>query len=170
MNLITRAGICALILMVGFVSAARAQLILNRQVTATTGASGTVGNGVRIQYTIGEPVIAMITDGRTLLTQGFQQPEELPPFKPGESTVKSYMVFPNPVATLLKIQLDMIAQKDVQLALLTTAGQVIYVSQQVMGAGVNTVTVPVNKFAAGIYTLRIKVGGLETFYEKVIIQ
>lgn len=170
MNLITRAGICALIMVAGLASAARAQLILNRQVTATTGGSGTVANNIRIQYTIGEPVVTMITDGRALLTQGFHQPEELPPAKPGASAVKDYIIFPNPAATILKIQLDMLAQKDVQLTLLNTAGQVMYVSEQPLGAGKNTITIPVNKFAAGIYTLRIKVGGLEIFYEKVIIQ
>lgn len=168
MNLLTRAGICALIMVAGLVSAARAQLILNRQVTATAGGSGTTGN-VRIQYTIGEPVISMITDGKVLLTEGFQQPEELPPNDPLKPVVKSYMIFPNPASTVLRVQMELLATKDVQLALLNTAGQVLYITQQTLGSGTNTLTISVDKFAAGIYTVRLKVG-LELFFEKIIIQ
>ncbi|PUZ30523.1 hypothetical protein DCM91_03400 [Chitinophaga costaii] len=60
-------GICAIILALRLHFPAIAQLVLNRHITATTGGSGKAGP-VSIQYTIEEPVIAMITDGRVVPT------------------------------------------------------------------------------------------------------
>ncbi|SHM04665.1 Por secretion system C-terminal sorting domain-containing protein [Chitinophaga jiangningensis] len=168
MNVFTRAGICILFLLSVCITVAHAQLILNRQVAATAGGSGTAGN-TRIQYTIGEPMITLITDGRVLLTQGFQQPEELPPVDPGANVVKGFIIFPNPASTNLKVQLDLLAPAIVNLELINTAGQSMYREGQSMGAGRNTVVIAVNKFASGIYRLKIKVGP-QIFFEKIIIQ
>ncbi|MBV8253945.1 MAG: T9SS type A sorting domain-containing protein [Chitinophaga sp.] len=168
MNVLTRTGICLFTLLGVGITGAKAQLVLNRQVVATSGGSGTVGT-LRMQYTIGEPVITLITDGHLLLTQGFQQPEELPPAPPGANLLKGYIIFPNPASTNLKIQMDLLAPSYVQIELINTAGQTMYTEQQSMGAGRNTMVISVNRFAAGIYSLRLKVGPT-IFYEKVIIQ
>ncbi|NIG56976.1 T9SS type A sorting domain-containing protein [Chitinophaga sp. Cy-1792] len=168
MNILTRTVFCLLVTLSIGMPCVRAQLVLNRQVTATTGGSGTAGT-VRIQYTVGEPVITLITDGHLLLTQGFQQPDELPTISPAAPLVKGYIVFPNPAASVLKVRMDLLATANVQLELINTAGQTMYTTQQTLGPGQNTFEINVSRFAAAIYSLRIHVGQ-QIFYEKVIIQ
>lgn len=149
-------------------SASQAQVVLNRQVVASSGGSGTIQN-IQIQYTVGEPVITPITDGKLLLTQGFQQPEISPRLPPGVSPVKSYVLFPNPAVSVTKIQFDLLANASVGIELINTAGQTIYRQQSELALGRNTVVIPVNHLAAGIYTLMFNVNGYITF-EKLIVQ
>jgi hypothetical protein len=146
----------------------QAQVILNRQVVSPTGGAGIVRN-IQIQYTVGEAVVLPVTNGKTLLTQGFQQPEELPKLPPGVNPVKSYILFPNPAVSNAKIQFDLLADVNVTLEVVNPAGQSIYHRFLEMGAGKNTVILPVNNFAAGIYTVVINVSG-NVFFEKLIVQ
>lgn len=146
----------------------KAQVILNRQVIASAGGNGVVQN-IQIQYTVGEAVILPITNGKTLLTQGFQQPEELPKLPPGVNPVKSYILFPNPAVTNTKIQFDLLSDVNVTLEVINPAGQSIYHQYLQLGAGRNTVILPVNHFAAGIYTVMLNISG-NIYFEKLIVQ
>ena len=58
---------------------------------------------------------------------------------------------------------------NVTLEVVNPAGQSIYHRFLEMGAGKNTVLLPVNNFAAGIYTVVINVSG-NVFFEKLIVQ
>ncbi|MGN7822899.1 T9SS type A sorting domain-containing protein [Chitinophaga sp. 22536] len=160
--------IIALMVLAALCTKADAQLILNRQVVGTNGGSGNLQQ-VLIQYTIGEPVVLPITDGRLLLTQGFQQPYELPPLPPGKSPVKSYILFPNPALTTVKVQFELLADAMVNILMLNTAGQEVYNKQHQAGQGTSTVVIPVNRFAAGLYTVVLKVG-VNIYFEKLIVQ
>ncbi|WP_143307689.1 T9SS type A sorting domain-containing protein [Chitinophaga vietnamensis] len=142
--------------------------VLNRQVVAIAGGSRIV-NQLQIQYTVGETAITPITDGRMLLTQGFHQPEELPKLPPGGNAVKSYILFPNPAATNVKITFELIAGTTVTLELINTAGQTLHTQLIELGPGKTTVVLPVNHFAAGIYTVMLKMNGT-VYFEKLIIQ
>ncbi|WP_212006649.1 T9SS type A sorting domain-containing protein [Chitinophaga sp. HK235] len=158
----------ALMVLAALCTQADAQLILNRQVVGSNGGSGNL-NQVLIQYTIGEPVVLPITDGRLLLTQGFQQPYELPPLPPGKSPVKNYILFPNPALTSVKLQFEMLADATINILILNTAGQTLYNKLHQVGQGKSTVVIPVNHFAAGIYTVVLKVG-VSIYFEKLIVQ
>lgn len=158
----------ALVVLAMLCITARAQLILNRQVVATNGGSGVASN-VRIQYTIGETAILPVTDGRLLLTQGFQQPEELPAIAPGASPVRNYILFPNPAVSNAKVQFDLLTEASVTIEVINSAGQTLYNQFRQMGAGKTTVILPVNHFAAGIYTVMLKVNS-SVFFEKLIVQ
>nr|WP_295866404.1 T9SS type A sorting domain-containing protein [uncultured Chitinophaga sp.] len=160
--------ISALVVLALLCTTARAQLILNRQVVASNGGSGAVNN-VLIQYTIGESVVMPVTDGRLLLTQGFQQPEELPALPPGANPVKNYIIFPNPAVTNAKVQFDLLRGATVTIQVLNPAGQTLYHQFVEMGAGKTTVILPVNHFAAGIYTVVLKVNA-SIYFEKLIVQ
>ncbi|MBC9912540.1 T9SS type A sorting domain-containing protein [Chitinophaga varians] len=158
----------ALVVLALLCATAKGQLVLNRQVTASNGASGVV-NTIRLQYTLGEAVVAPVTDGRLLLTQGFQQPEELPALPPGANPVKNYIIFPNPAVTNAKVQFDLLRGATVTIEVLNTAGQTLYHQFVEMGAGKSTLILPVNHFAAGIYTVVLKVNG-NIYFEKLIVQ
>jgi hypothetical protein len=158
----------AALLLTGACFTSTAQVILNRQVASTTGGDGIVRN-IHIQYTIGEAVVLPVTNGKTLLTQGFQQPEELPKLPPGVNPVKSYILFPNPAVSNTKIQFDLLANVNITIEVVNPAGQSIYHQYLEAGAGKNTVILPVNRFAAGIYTVVINVSG-NVYFEKLIVQ
>ncbi|MBC9912544.1 T9SS type A sorting domain-containing protein [Chitinophaga varians] len=160
--------IIALMVLAALCTKANAQLILNRQVVGSNGGSGNL-NQVLIQYTIGEPVMLPITNGQLFLTQGFQQPFELPPLPPGKSPVKSYILFPNPALTTVKVQFELLADAMVNILMLNTAGQEVYNKQHQAGQGKSTVVIPVNRFAAGLYTVVLKVG-VNIYFEKLIVQ
>ncbi|WP_291917740.1 T9SS type A sorting domain-containing protein [Chitinophaga sp.] len=159
---------CALFLLTCINLSSQAQIILNRQVVASTGGAATVQK-MMIQYTVGEAVIQPVTNGKFFLTQGFQQPEELPKLPPLTNPVKSYILFPNPAVTNTKIQFDLLSNATLTLELINPAGQTIYHQFLELGAGRSTVVLPVNHFAAGIYTVMLNVNGNVTF-DKLIVQ
>ncbi|WP_188316042.1 T9SS type A sorting domain-containing protein [Chitinophaga agrisoli] len=146
---------------------AQAQLVLQRQVTASIGGSGLAGN-ILIQYTVGEPVITTFSAGTTLLAQGFHQPE-LPPLDPGADPIKNYILFPNPAATTVKVQFELLTASGVLFRLINSAGQQMYQQFQQYGPGQVIIAVPVNRFAAGVYTVMLNING-KVFFEKLIIQ
>jgi hypothetical protein len=147
---------------------AKAQLILNRQVTASSGGSGIPG-GTILQYTIGEPAISSIAGGALLFTQGFLQPEELPPLPPATNTVLDLILYPNPALTSVKIQFDLLQSNAVTVVIVNSAGQMVYQKLQQCGAGKVLIVLPVNHFAAGVYTVIVKTGGY-IVQEKLVVQ
>ncbi|CAL1520308.1 T9SS type A sorting domain-containing protein [Chitinophaga sp. MM2321] len=168
MNSFISKCVLALLVLTGLCITASAQVVLNRQVVASNGGSGVINN-IQFQYTIGEAVIMPITDGRVLLTQGFQQPEESPKIPPGSSPVKNYILFPNPAVSNVKVQFDLLTNASVTIEVINPAGQSLYNQFQEMGAGKTTIVLPVNRFAAGIYTVVLKVNA-SIYFEKLVIQ
>jgi hypothetical protein len=158
----------ALVLLLCSCLSASAQVVLQRQVVANNGGSAIVQN-IQIQYTVGEPIILPVTNGKVLLTQGFQQPEEFPKRAPGVNPLKSYMLFPNPAVTSTKIQFELLTGVSVTIEVINPAGQNIYHQFMELNAGKSTVVLPVNHFASGIYTVMLNVGG-NVFFEKLIVQ
>lgn len=146
----------------------KAQLVLVREVVASSGGTGVAG-GITFDYTIGEPAITTIAAGSWMLSQGFQQPEVLPPLTPGASPLVDFILFPNPAATTARTQFSLLAETTITLMLVNTAGQVVYSERKVYGVGKVTIPTPVDKLAAGIYTVIIKAGGM-VYTEKLIVQ
>ncbi|WP_298716872.1 T9SS type A sorting domain-containing protein [uncultured Chitinophaga sp.] len=147
---------------------ARSQLVLVRHVTSTSGGSGIAG-GIHFDYTLGEAAISPLSAGPILLTQGFQQPEILPPLVPGGMPVLDFSLFPNPALTTFKIQFSLLTNANVSFLLLNTAGQVIYQDVRDYAPGKVVIPTSVDKLAAGIYTVVLKVNQF-TFTEKLIVQ
>lgn len=166
-TIVLRCSYALLLLVCTYVSSS-AQIVLRRQVIACNGGSNVVQN-MLIQYTVGEPIVLPVTNGKVLLTQGFQQPEEFPRTVPGVSPVKSYILFPNPAVTNTKIQFELTTNVTVTIEVINPAGQNIYHQFLELNAGKSTVILPVNHFASGIYTVMLNVSG-NVFFEKLIVQ
>lgn len=145
-----------------------AQLVLVREVVASNGGTGVAG-GITFDYTIGEPAVITIAAGGWMFSQGFQQPEILPPIIPGVSPILDLILFPNPAVTTAKMQFNLITEATITVMLVNTAGQVIYSDVRLYGAGKVTIPAPVDRLAAGIYTVIIKAGGM-VYTEKLIVQ
>ncbi len=71
---------------------ARSQLVLVRQVASSSGGSGIIG-GIHFDYTVGEAAVSPLSAGPILLTQGFHQPEILPPLAPGGNPILDFSCF-----------------------------------------------------------------------------
>jgi hypothetical protein len=72
---------------------------LDRQVLHASGALP-LANGTALSYSLGEPVTATAVSGQALLTQGFQQPDQLPVGTPRTPAAASALgLFPNPART-----------------------------------------------------------------------
>lgn len=142
--------------------------VLNRQVTASSGGVGKV-NGKDFQFTIGDLATTTLSKGALMITQGFQQPEELPPVDPGTRPVLNMILYPNPAATTVKIEFDMVSTNTVYLMIVNSSGQLVYQENRYYAPGKIIITLPVNHFAAGIYTVRLQAGGY-AFQDKLIIQ
>lgn len=86
---------------------AQASIGICQQVIGATGQSRVKG-GIYFAYTVGEPVIATITNqaGTITLTQGFHQPDVCMPVSVNEVTLAEWgiEVFPNPVTDALTVQ------------------------------------------------------------------
>ncbi|MBW8684304.1 T9SS type A sorting domain-containing protein [Chitinophaga rhizophila] len=150
------------------ITQARAQLILNRQVNASTGGGGPAGDFI-FQYTIGEITVSSLQKSAIMLTQGFHQPEEIPPAIPGAEVVVNLILYPNPVSSVLKIQFDMLSNNAVVFFIVNSSGQVVHQESRTYGSGKVLITLPVTRFAAGIYTVVLRAGG-HAYEEKLVIQ
>lgn len=158
----------SLCLVAGGIPAARAQLILNRQVNSNTGGTGLIGD-LTFQYTVGDIAVSTLSKNAFIFTQGFQQPEELPPIDPGVKPIINMILYPNPAATNVRIQFDMLSNNGVMLMIINSAGQLIYKDYRTYAEGRITIPFPVNHLPAGIYTVRLQAGGY-LFQEKLIVQ
>ncbi|MGE7778306.1 T9SS type A sorting domain-containing protein, partial [Chitinophaga sp. NPDC101104] len=135
---------------------ARSQLVLVRQVAASSGGSGIIG-GIQFDYTIGEAVITPLAAGPILLTQGFQQPEIVPPLAPGSNPILDFSLYPNPALTTFKVQFSLLNNATVTFLLMNTAGQVMYQDVRNYAPGKVVIPTSVDKLASGIYTVILKV-------------
>lgn len=157
-----------LILLTAAMHAADAQLVLVREVAASAGGSGNAG-AITIDYTVGEPVVESLAAGGLLLTQGFQQPEIVPALPPGSEPLFDFLLFPNPAVTTVKVGFNLVTDATVVLLIVNTTGQLMYQSVQHYGAGKILIPTPVDRLAAGIYTVIVKVQG-QIYTEKLIVQ
>lgn len=147
---------------------ANAQLALVRDVVASSGGTGAAG-AISIDYTIGEPMVQTFAAGGAMLTQGFQQPEILPPITPGAPLAMDFMLFPNPAVTTAKAGFNLVTDATVVFMLVNTLGQVIYQDVKTYGPGKIIIPIRVDRLASGIYTVIFKVEH-QVFTEKLIVQ
>lgn len=112
------------------------------------------GETVRIDWTIGEPVITSIQSSERQITQGFHQPyltitsvQDLP------AEIGKIQVFPNPSADLVQIKMRFDQDREVRLQLLDVRGQIIW-SQIVNGQQLEEST-NIQSLPNGLYFLNI---------------
>jgi PKD repeat protein len=65
-------------------------------------------------------------------------------------------VYPNPVAGVLSISLDLVSPAAIEMEIYTMAGRLKYQAQENCNSGVNVLSIPMHDYPAGIYALRIK--------------
>lgn len=100
---------------------------LTPQVIASAGNSSTVGN-VNLSYTVGEmAMVETFTNGNTILTQGFQQPELMVSsiLESEKSALGSFAVYPNPANAEVFFGYEFPKEGSVEVAIYDVAGKFV---------------------------------------------
>lgn len=121
------------------------------EVFTTDGGFGTTPQA-QLSWTIGEPVTETATGGGNTLTQGFQQPElEISTALPESDPAWSAAVYPNPTASLVRIDLSETPQ-DATINVFSTNGELVMSERMRDQSQVLDVT----RLAAGNYVLDLR--------------
>lgn len=106
----------------GFAVASNAQSI-ERQVIGSAGGYDEA-NGISVSYTVGEPVVETAITGSVILTQGFQQPDDISTGinEPVKINVE-YTVYPNPTDDHLFVEMKADKEANVMLMMYDLTGR-----------------------------------------------
>ena len=100
--------------------------VADRQTVASSGAYFMLNANYTFQATVGEAVIQTLQTGSLMLTQGFQQAEQLISLPiPNGGVPSDVTVYPNPAIDQVKIQFQLDAPAWVKFVLVNNAGQII---------------------------------------------
>jgi hypothetical protein len=125
--------------------------LLAQQVISSAGASAT-GTNVQLSWNIGEPVIETFTGTSAILTQGLLQSKlEVTAVDPLDYPGLTLMVYPNPVFSSLRLDLQGELPKNLYLRLFDLNGKQILIRQ------IETLPELINmeNFAQGTYLLKV---------------
>lgn len=108
----------------GFSAASNAQS-LERQVIGSAGGYEEE-SGYSLSFTVGEPVVETAISGSLVLTQGFQQPDDITVgIKEMVKINMDYLIYPNPTMDNLTVQLTSDKAVEVYISLHDMAGRQI---------------------------------------------
>lgn len=125
---------------------------LSRQVIGTTGSANP-----QLSYTVGETVVQTAISGSFVLTQGFQQPDQLAVNnQPGFKVDVSYKLYPNPSHDWMILELNSDQYIEVKLDIIDMAGRSVQNDIDMKGTGTHQKKFDVSDFASGSYLMRIK--------------
>ncbi len=95
---------------------------IERSVISFTGSS-VQHEGVHLSYTAGEPVVGTVSNEDNHLTQGFQQPSEVPVINEGSGVHMNVTVFPNPVTNQLNVVIGQGETQDLYVGIYDVLGK-----------------------------------------------
>ena len=143
-----------LILITGGAIAAAAQS-LSPTVLSSSGGSGSSA-GTSLSWTTGEVMVQSLTDGSTMLTQGFHQGNITVSTAVDEMS-KSAMdvqIYPNPVSERLNVEFKNMEDQTVQVRLVDLTGKTVLTRE--FSNPSNTQRLNLNPVTAGTYMLEVK--------------
>lgn len=82
--------------------------------------------------------------------------------------LNAFNAYPNPATEQLNVELELTQQSDVIVSLMDVTGRTVYTTQKDMN-GANRITLPVNQYQAGIYTLAVQINGQQVV-KKIIVE
>jgi hypothetical protein len=122
-----------------------------QQVIATSGGNDK-NSDISIAWTIGEPVIATLSTGTAVLTQGFHQPDlEVTVIQSLDGLPYTVEAYPNPTDELLLIQLKNAEARDFQYHLFDMNGKIL--EQNSLESDITAVNM--QNYPAGVYLLKV---------------
>jgi hypothetical protein len=132
------------------IGAVRAQTVMP-QVVSSSGGSGQNAQG-SLDWTIGEPVTATVSDGTSTLTQGFQQPTLLIATSQNQnSEFFNLLVYPNPTADYVTLKLNQNNQQQFNFKVYDSVGKLVNEGK----ASSNNPNISFQGLASGQYTISL---------------
>lgn len=132
---------------------------LSPTVIATAGNYSTGSNGYSLSSTVGEPVITTLTQGNTILTQGFQQPNDVVNglLDIEKEADGAFSVYPNPTNAKLWFGYEFNQTGKVEVSLYDIVGQKLdYTLSESYVDGKQIHSFDCSSYAAGNYVLSVK--------------
>jgi hypothetical protein len=127
---------------------------LSPTVVSSAGGSDQTNN-VRLDWTLGELAVETTSTLDKIYTQGFQQPLLITKVKSSNQPMTGYSVsvYPNPVRSILTINIQSIIDSKVYLKITDLKGQVVY-NNNTYSKG-SSVNVNMRSLASGVYLLTV---------------
>jgi hypothetical protein len=162
-----RKAIYALAVIALFVQKTNGQS-LTPQVLGTTG-NYTVAGGTSLSFTTGETVVPTFSTSSHILTQGFQQPNDIYLAVQNISALPyQVQVYPNPTMDNVMIKIPShTGGQNTAFNLVDVLGRVLYETQKNTSSGTE-ILIPMSEYAAGTYLLNITDGNKNTSTYKII--
>jgi hypothetical protein len=154
-----------------FTGILRAQT-LSPSVISSSGGFYTSANAM-LSFTVAEmTMVQTFTSGGNILTQGFQQPEDLAVSVP-ETPVLSgdIVIYPNPTNGQFTLSYTSYSSGENVIKMYNLVGQVVLTQSVLQSSGSNTVSFDISSFSQGIYMLELSTvntkGEKNTTYSKI---
>ncbi|MEM6347267.1 MAG: T9SS type A sorting domain-containing protein [Bacteroidota bacterium] len=125
---------------------------ISRSVIATTGSSNE-----QLSYTLGETVIETASSGTIILTQGFQQPEQVSGtyLDPDWGTL-TYLLYPNPTQAELVLEISSSKAQRLRVSFCDVKGKIVMGAPDLFVTQQTETSYEVGHFAAGTYVLLLQ--------------
>lgn len=147
---------------------------ISSQIFSSGNGSVTAVNGASVQYTIGQSIFTetLTQDNNIYITQGFEQPtyNSNPEFASAafpDLNMSRVNVYPNPAVDYTQIEMDLIDNNGVELALSDMWGQVLKTQSYSVSSGKQVMNFQFGTLNAGVYTIKVKAN--QTTYAKKLI-
>ena len=125
-------------------------------VLGSAGGEGKVDGDITIMWTVGELAVTTLSDGNSVITQGFHQPPDgtsaVPTTSPFSAAVR---LRPNPVTDELFVDLPETYSGKAEVELIDMLGQ--SVMQRVAEPGTTSLHLDVRTLPAGVYSIQLRV-------------
>lgn len=139
---------------------------MERQVAATGGGTASAGNGIQIDYTIGESVIAPLSGAGLLLTQGFQQPFT---YVLGANSIFPFLaMYPNPTQGNTILHFSLPAEGTLEVLVYNAIGQRVLQATMHYGSGESQYLLQTERLLAGTYFVTVNLVGYGMVSKKLL--
>ena len=113
-----------------------------------------VGNTMLLDWTVGEPVVATVTTGSRMLSQGFHQPtvDTLVITALNAPAAGLLSLTPNPSSGMVNLQVGEWPDADLQVQVSDATGTIVLA---IDGIGQGTTMLDLTHYSAGLYTISV---------------
>jgi len=113
-----------------------------------------------LSFTVAEmTMVQTFTSTGNILTQGFQQPEDLSVGIPqSEISLNDYLIYPNPTSGTFTLEFNSASENPVTIKLFNLVGQEILTNNFSASSGINKISLDISNLSQGIYMLEINTG------------
>ena len=134
---------------------------LSQKVVATSGDHYT-NDEIQISWTLGEPVIETLSNGNSMLTQGFHQSKLIVTAVDQIAELKfDITAYPNPTSDILRVEVENVREQDLVYTLYSPDGRMLV--QKQMESDISEI--PLCNYVSATYFLKVSSGNtvLKTF-------